>query len=257
FIQHAGIPTAMVGLLMPLKGTRLYERYQQQGRLIDEPSGNNVCTALSYIPEIRSEVLIAGYKRVLASLYDVNLSNYFDRCYRLICRWNRKKFCARKVRTTELYALFRSLKIQLFSRQGPSYAKFLAKVVLSRPKMFSEAVRLAIMGYHYEKITREQIKVDEFKHFLNAEYERLQAKVYDFARLGCGYLHDIQLCLEQSLDEVQKRYCQINKDFCVAMDPALRSFQERLGRQLALYAPKLDFQIPQFIKSSDRMQNMV
>jgi radical SAM superfamily enzyme YgiQ (UPF0313 family) len=41
FIQKSGIVTAMVGLLQAPPGTRLYERMQKEGRLVNEMSGDN------------------------------------------------------------------------------------------------------------------------------------------------------------------------------------------------------------------------
>ncbi len=69
FIQAAGIPRAMVGLLTALRGTDLHARYAAEGRLVGEASGNNVEIALNFRPQLAPEVLIAGYRRVLATLY--------------------------------------------------------------------------------------------------------------------------------------------------------------------------------------------
>ena len=44
FIQRAGIPIAMVGLLTALRGTNLYTRLEREGRLLSESTGNNVAT---------------------------------------------------------------------------------------------------------------------------------------------------------------------------------------------------------------------
>jgi hypothetical protein len=50
FIQKSRIVTAMVGLLQAPLGTRLYERMQQEGRLVNEFSGDNV-DGYQYHPE--------------------------------------------------------------------------------------------------------------------------------------------------------------------------------------------------------------
>jgi len=61
----------------------------------------------------------------------------------------------RGVGSREVKALVKTLWRQLCSRQGVAYARFLARVLKNRPRMFPEAVRFAIEGYHFEKVTRQ------------------------------------------------------------------------------------------------------
>ena len=228
FIKNSGIPTAMVGLLTALKDTKLYERLKAQGRLVDESNGNNVSLFLNYVPEMQSDILISGYKRVMRSLYDDSLHNYFDRCYTLIKNWNRRHHCARRIRITELVAVFKSLRLQLFSRQGPAYLKFLFRVIRSRPSMLAEAIRLAIMGYHYEKFTREQHKADEFKCFLDKIFIRQQelTKSLDQNRYNLTpYLH-------RRMGRIYKRYNSIDKEFHNTVNNSVVRLQKLIEFQL-------------------------
>jgi radical SAM superfamily enzyme YgiQ (UPF0313 family) len=157
FIQTAGIVMAMEGLLMVLKGTALYKRLEREGRLLGESGGNNVSTALNFIPQLERDTLIAGYKRVLSTLYDPALSNYFERCWRMIQHLPPTKYRGRRVGRREVKAFCKTLWRQLPSRQGRAYARFLARVLRHRPRMFPEAVRLAIEGYHFEKVTSQVV----------------------------------------------------------------------------------------------------
>ena len=157
FIQTAGITMAMEGLLMVLKDTNLYKRLEREGRLQGESTGNNVSAALNFTPQIDRDLLVAGYKRVLSTLYDPTLQNYFERCWMLIQHLSPTQYRVRRVESREIKALFKSLWRQLLSRQGLAYARFLARVVRQRPRMFPEAVRLAIEGYHFEKVTRQVV----------------------------------------------------------------------------------------------------
>ncbi|MEW6299432.1 MAG: DUF4070 domain-containing protein [Thermodesulfobacteriota bacterium] len=63
----------------------------------------------------------------------------------------------RRVGRRELLAFGKTLWRQLPSRQGPAYARFLARVLRHRPRLFPEAVRFAIEGYHFEKVTRQVV----------------------------------------------------------------------------------------------------
>jgi len=60
FIQKSGIVTAMVGLLQAPLGTRLYERLQKEGRLLNEFSGDNVDGSTNIIPRMCLEPLREG-----------------------------------------------------------------------------------------------------------------------------------------------------------------------------------------------------
>ena len=157
FIQTAGITKAMEGLLIVLKDTNLYQRLEREGRLQGESAGNNVSTALNFRPQLDRDTLVAGYKRVLSTLYDPTLRNYFERCWMLIQHLSPTQYRVRRVARRELKALVRSLWRQLPSQQGTAYARFLARVLWNRPRMFPEAVRLAIEGYHFEKVTRQVV----------------------------------------------------------------------------------------------------
>ena len=60
FIQKSGIVTAMVGLLQAPPGTRLYARMQEEGRLVNEMSGDNVDGSTNIIPKMGLEPLREG-----------------------------------------------------------------------------------------------------------------------------------------------------------------------------------------------------
>lgn len=157
FVQTVGVVMAMEGLLTVLKETGLYKRLEQEGRLLEESTGNNVSTTLNFIPQLERETLIAGYKRVLSTLYDPTLKNYFERCWVLIQHLPSANYRVRRVGRREIKAFLKTLWRQLLSRQGVAYTRFLTRVLRHRPQMFPEAVRFAIEGYHFEKVTRQVV----------------------------------------------------------------------------------------------------
>ena len=157
FVQEAGIPMAMVGLPTVLKDTHMYTRLQHEDRLLKESTGDNVSTDLNFVPEMDRHTLTAGYRRVLSTIYDPGLKNYFARCLTLLDNLAVTEHSVRRVGRRELLALARSVREQLFSRQGVAYSRFLFRVLRDHPRMFPEAVRLAIMGYHLEKMTRQVV----------------------------------------------------------------------------------------------------
>jgi radical SAM superfamily enzyme YgiQ (UPF0313 family) len=232
FIQQAGIPTAMVGLLSALKGTDLYLRLQKEGRLLEESSGNNVSVSLNFRTEMDHEVLIQGYKRVLSTLYDPGLKNYFDRCLTMLRRVKSRSHVTPKIGKAEWMALAKSLKRQLLSRQGPAYLKFLLAVVKEKPRVFSDAVRLAILGYHFEKTTSQQIAVDEFKRYLEAEFEFFKQAVSRIATSEMQRIAEIQNSVRALLYRVHLKYDQIHEDFRYCLGDALDSFKRSVESQI-------------------------
>lgn len=222
FIQKAGIASAMVGLLWAIKGTELHDRLRAEGRLTEETaSGNNVAAALNFVPRLDRAVLLAGYKRVLTSLYDPSLRNYFRRCYTMIRTLQPHRHSSSNGMTREeLRAMLRSFRKQILSRQGPAYLAFLVKVLLHRPRMFGAAVSLAVAGYHFEKVTRQQLLVDDFRERLAAERAHLPELA---GRPG------VPVQLNRRVAALTKRYLAIEDEYRPALREAWCAFQGEIA----------------------------
>lgn len=233
FIQQAGIPMAMVGLLTALKGTDLYHRLQREGRLLEESNGNNVSISLNFRTEMDRETLIAGYERVLSTIYDPGLANYFERCWTMLQHLGANEHGVRQVGKTEWLALAKSIKKQIFSRQGPAYLKFLAKVLRHCPRMLPEAVRLAIMGYHFEKITNQLIAVNNFREYLESELERVREQCSCWLEAGQEGFTELRAYLQDLSRRVHREYEQIHEDFRDGVQDALSAFQQELQFMVA------------------------
>ena len=63
FIQKSGIVSAMVGMLQAPRGTRLYERLKQEGRLLGQMSGDNLDGTTNIIPKMDIDTFREGYKK--------------------------------------------------------------------------------------------------------------------------------------------------------------------------------------------------
>ena len=235
FIQTAGIPTAMVGLLTALKGTNLYERLKREGRLLAESTGNNVSAVLNFVPEIDRVTLLQGYQQLLSRVYDRSLQNYFERCFRLFCNLKYQPHTQRRIGWPEVRAVLLSIWRQVFSVQGWSYLRFLTRVMLLRPVFVPEAIRLAIMGYHFERITRQQVAVDDFNHFLENGRAWLQQAVSQLTRGHGLRWGELRAELQALQREVQARYRKIGVDYRVLVDKAWRGFQENYEAILSKY----------------------
>ena len=56
-------------MLTALRGTKLHQRLNREGRLLGDTSGNNTAVSLNFIPSMRPETLINGYRTILTTIY--------------------------------------------------------------------------------------------------------------------------------------------------------------------------------------------
>jgi radical SAM superfamily enzyme YgiQ (UPF0313 family) len=235
FIQRAGIPIAMVGLLTAMRGTNLYSRLEREGRLLVESSGNNVEIALNFVPELDREVLIDGYCRVLASLYGPDLRTYFARCRRLVARLGHWPRPTRGPTRAELLAATRSLRLQLFSRQGPAYAAFLAHTLFTRPMGLVKAIRLAIKGWHLQRFTAQTLATHAFRKTALDGYGRAEGLLDRAAGAPERLRRTIDRQVIQTIRQVRRLYRRLRPEF--RRELPSRGAIERALRELAREVP--------------------
>ena len=231
FIQEAGIPMAMAGLLTALKETDLWHRLKQEDRLLLESSGNNTDMSLNFVPEMPRDQLIQEYRRVISTLYDPTLKNYFDRCYTMLTHIPYKTHNVRSIQKDEVRAFYLSIKRQIFSKQGFQYIKFMLKVLKNHRRMFPEAIRLAVMGFHLEKITRHTVAVEDFRNYLASEMDSFKERISQFVDVQGNKMHEIQKYIQQLSQRVKKKYETIHTDFQYAAKNALSNFQNSLFKE--------------------------
>jgi radical SAM superfamily enzyme YgiQ (UPF0313 family) len=151
FIREAAIPISMVGLLTALPNTRLWRRLSEEGRILRQSMGNNTEASLNFIPKMNLEALLAGYRKVLASIYSP--SEYFERAQAMIARLGARP--KSRLVVSDYVALFRSLVRQgIIARYRVAYWRFLGKTFFRTPRHLGLAVTLAIMGHHFFILSR-------------------------------------------------------------------------------------------------------
>ena len=223
FIQATGIPVAPIYLLTALKGTDMYERMKSENRLLEAPIGTSVMP-LNFKTEMEYGTLIEGYKRVLATLYDPTLENYFSRCLTLFKHLTPVPHLRKPRSRNEIDAAFMRVRRHLSARQLPAYSKFIGKVSKEYPRMLPDAIYLAGMGHHFERIGRQQIAIHEFLSFLRDELDMLPEAIP-------GHVSDMEESgnrRQASLERAQARYQSIPNEFRYqgdGLDEALQSFR--------------------------------
>jgi radical SAM superfamily enzyme YgiQ (UPF0313 family) len=151
FIQESGIPMAMVGLLLALPGTQLYRRLQREGRLVDEGGGNNMDLSLNFIPKMNAQRLVEGYRSILARIY--NPDAYYARVRQFLEHF--EPVAHTKRRMSDYKAFVRSIMKQgIFGDSRRQYWKLFIEAATRYRHAFDTAITLAIMGYHFETLTR-------------------------------------------------------------------------------------------------------
>ena len=179
FIQKVGIPVAPIYMLTAVKGTDMYNRLKSENRILEVFIGGNAMT-LNFKPEMDPKILIEGYRLVTTTLYDPTLENYFKRCLTLFEHLKPVPHLLKPRSKNAIYAELMGVRGRLAASQVPAYMNFIAKVAKNHPQMLSKAIRLAGLGYHFEKITNQQDAIYGFKEFLLAELEMFkQARVLD------------------------------------------------------------------------------
>lgn len=151
FIQECAIPVAMVGLLLALPNTQLFRRLKSEGRILNEGHGDNMDLRLNFIPKMNAQRLVQGYRDILNRIYTPDA--YYERVLRFLDRYKHPNHRPRVF--ADYFSVARSILQQgILSESRNSYWKFLATAALRYRKTFDTAMTLAVMGYHFQILTR-------------------------------------------------------------------------------------------------------
>lgn len=151
FIQKSGVVTAMVGLLTVIPRTRLYQRLKDAKRLLGKSSGNNTKASLNFIPRMDRDVLINGYKKVLATIYSPK--QYYDRIKTLLKEYRPIHIKTPKLKLYHIKALMASIWFLGIKQKGRRYYwKLIIWSLLKRPKLFPHAIGFSLMGIHLREL---------------------------------------------------------------------------------------------------------
>ena len=150
FIQKSGIVTAMVGILQAPPGTRLHARMQQEGRLVDQMSGDNVDGSTNIIPKMGMEPLREGYRKLLAQIYAPRL--YYERVLTFLHEV-RSPVVRIHLDPQYILALWRSIyQLGIRGVERAHYWRLFFWTLFRRPRLFPLAITLAIMGFHFRQV---------------------------------------------------------------------------------------------------------
>ena len=154
FIQESGIVTAMVGLLSAMRGTRLYERLDREGRLRGESSGSNTSIDLNFVPRMPPQLLIDGYRAILDAIYSPR--NYYQRVIRLLSEYRPMHPGKYHYQQGYFGALCKSvLFLGVLGRERLYYWQLFFWSLARRPRLFPLAITYAVYGFHFRKVAEQ------------------------------------------------------------------------------------------------------
>lgn len=151
FIQESGIVTAMVGLLNAPRGTKLYQRLLEEGRLLKDMSGDNTDLSMNFIPKMSYDSLIEGYKKIINTIYSPK--HYYDRVIRFLKEFKPLKKSNLNIQFKDICAFIKSIFVLgIIGKERLYYWKLILWSLFKRPKLFPLAVTFSIYGFHFRKI---------------------------------------------------------------------------------------------------------
>ncbi|MGE5401268.1 MAG: B12-binding domain-containing radical SAM protein [Ignavibacteriales bacterium] len=151
FIQESGIVTAMVGLLNAPKGTKLYHRLMQEGRLTSSFSGNTDL-AINFVPKMSLDTLREGYKSILDNIYSPK--QYYARVLKFMKNYNPVKKDVFHFNFQYLPALWKSMiLLGVLGKERLYYWKLFFWSLFRKPRLFSLAILFTIYGFHFRKVS--------------------------------------------------------------------------------------------------------
>jgi radical SAM superfamily enzyme YgiQ (UPF0313 family) len=158
FIQKTGIVTAMVGLLNAPKGTKLHNRLKKENRLLKDFTGDNTDFSINFIPKMKYETLVTGYKNVLDTIYSPR--HYYERVVTFLKEYKPRKTAGiSQLRFSHIVSLIKSLWFLGITNKGRRYFwRLLISTLLKHPRHFPLSISLSVSGFHFRKVAESYNK---------------------------------------------------------------------------------------------------
>lgn len=172
FIQKAGIPMAMAGMLVAMPNTQLFHRLKKENRIIGNGwhSGDNVGVCLNFIPKLPEKTLIEGYKYIISELYSAK--NYFERIL-VMLKYLPKNMPDRDIqpfrenvtalqKTRIILGIIALFFRNLFSSRGLEFMRFMKDAYKVNPVYCLAGISLATAAVHYFKLAEKIVNSKDY-----------------------------------------------------------------------------------------------
>jgi radical SAM superfamily enzyme YgiQ (UPF0313 family) len=151
FIQKSGIVTAMVGLLSAFPETKLYSRLKGEKRLLTEASGDNTDCSVNFIPKMKYEALVNGYRKVINTIYSPK--HYYERVMAFLKDYKPMRRGTFRPSLRILKGAVKSVWVLGIVDKGRKYFwKLFFATMLKHPRSLGISMTFAVCGFHFRKI---------------------------------------------------------------------------------------------------------
>jgi len=151
FIQKSGIVSAMVGLLNAPKNTQLYRQMEMENRLTVDATGSNTDFTMNFVPKMNQRELLEGYQHIINSIYKDK--PYYQRIRQMLKNYEPVKVGNSDLDISRIKAFVKSVFVLGLVNKGRfEYWKFIVWTIFRKPKLFIDAVTLAVYGYHFRTV---------------------------------------------------------------------------------------------------------
>jgi hypothetical protein len=153
----------MVGLLLAPPETKLWHRLKKENRILPESSGDNTDGTTNFIPKMKLDVLVNGYKQILHTIYSPQ--QYYERIQTFFKEYHpSRKVSSRKLKAHHIVGLIKSaLVLGIKDRARVYYWRLLFSTLLKYPRFLGLSITLAAQGFHFRKVCEKvsKIQVDD------------------------------------------------------------------------------------------------
>jgi radical SAM superfamily enzyme YgiQ (UPF0313 family) len=161
FIRQAGIPWAMVGVLMCVPGTQLWRRLEREGRLFQGMPWHQYAAARTNFQTVLDpEVLLDGYLRILKTIYEPDA--YYERVMTMLALVAKAPKATPKVEGSfmdnlPMCVLRATWAMGVKASHRMAFWRFVLRALWRFPRRFLQAMDNAAAGHHMILFTRDVI----------------------------------------------------------------------------------------------------
>jgi hypothetical protein len=106
---------------------------------------------MNFVPKMNAEALLAGYKKVVGTIYAPK--EYYARVRNFLRTYKPLHRRRARIRTTHLIAFYKSVVyLGVVGKERIYYWKLCFWSLFRRPELFPMAITQAIYGFHFRKI---------------------------------------------------------------------------------------------------------
>ena len=125
---------------------------KKEKRLIKDMSGDNTDFSINFVPRMKYETLITGYKNVLDTIYSPRY--YYERVVTFLKEYRPRKTAGiSQLRWSHISGFIKSLWFLGVTNKGRRYFwRLLISTLLRSPRKFPLSISLSVSGFHFRKV---------------------------------------------------------------------------------------------------------